>query len=118
MEPSLTEMGPRLDFRVGRSQISTMAQRRPALKRPAAITGVSKKTKNITSNVLGEKLGRIHVHNQNLETLAVRKFSGLKGAGARGNERDTPLLADSASVSAESGADGPSGAKRTRANSE
>jgi len=85
--PSLVEMGPRLDFRIGRTQIATMAARRPALKRPATVTG-GKKVKNISSTLFGEKVGRIHVHNQNLESLAVRKFHALKGA--RGSERDTP----------------------------
>lgn len=91
VEPELTEMGPRLDFRIGRTQIATMAARRPALKRPATVTG-GKKQKNVSSNLLGEKVGRIHVHNQNLESLAVRKFVGLKGT--RGNARDTPEEAD------------------------
>lgn len=92
VKPSLTEMGPRLDFRIRRTQIATMAERRPALKKPVSITG-GKKIKNVSTTILGEKMGRIHVHNQNLESLAVRKFSALKGT--RGDQRDTPSAAKS-----------------------
>jgi ribosome production factor 2 len=70
------EMGPRIDFRVGRIREADEAAMREALKRPKQLEPRTKK--NIQTDVIGDKIGRIHVGKQDLGTLQTRKMKGLK----------------------------------------
>jgi ribosome production factor 2 len=70
------EMGPRIDFRVGRTQEADQAVMREALKRPKQLEPKTKK--NIETDIIGDKIGRIHVGKQSLATLQTRKMKGLK----------------------------------------
>lgn len=69
------EIGPRMDFGVGRLQEPTEEMWKEALKKPK----VEEKTKkNITTDSMGDKLGRIHLGKQDLSGLQTRKMKGLK----------------------------------------
>jgi ribosome production factor 2 len=70
------EMGPRLDFIVGRVKEADESIMREALKRPKQLEPRTKK--NITTDIMGDKLGQIHVGKQDLGTLQTRKMKGLK----------------------------------------
>ena len=70
------EMGPRIDFRVGRIQEADETAMREALKKPKQLEPRTKK--NIETDVIGDKIGRIHVGKQDLGTLQTRKMKGLK----------------------------------------
>ena len=37
--------------------------------------------KNTKRSVMGDKVGRIHVHKQNFDHISTRKMKGLRGAG-------------------------------------
>ncbi|KAI1137785.1 Brix-domain-containing protein [Hypoxylon sp. FL0543] len=70
------EMGPRMDFRVGRMQEPEEAVLKEAMKQPKA--GEEKTKKNVTTDTLGDKIGRIHLGRQDLSELQTRKMKGLK----------------------------------------
>lgn len=70
------EMGPRMDFRVGRVQQPEEAMLKEAMKRPR--TSEERPKKNVTTDTMGDKLGRIHLGRQDLSDLQTRKMNGLK----------------------------------------
>ncbi|KAL2758829.1 hypothetical protein ACRALDRAFT_2040908 [Sodiomyces alcalophilus JCM 7366] len=70
------EMGPRIDFRVGRMQPPDEDMLKEAMRKPK---GTEEKTKkNITTDALGYKMGRVHLGRQDLSKLQTRKLKGLK----------------------------------------
>ncbi|KAG9255162.1 Brix domain-containing protein [Emericellopsis atlantica] len=70
------EMGPRMDFVVGRIQVPDEATRKLAMKKPRGLEERTKK--NITTDSMGDKLGRVHLGRQDLSQLQTRKMKGLK----------------------------------------
>ena len=90
------EMGPRMDFRVGRVQEPDEAMLKEALKKPK--TNEERTKKNVTTDSMGDKLGRIHLGRQDLGDLQTRKMKGLKRsrdmhdeeAGDAGEEEEAP----------------------------
>ncbi|KAH8820317.1 Brix domain-containing protein [Xylogone sp. PMI_703] len=76
------EMGPRMDFRVGRMKEPEEAMLKEAMKR--AKTTQEKPKKNISTDIIGDKIGRIHLGKQNMSELQTRKMKGLK------RSRDVP----------------------------
>lgn len=75
------EMGPRMDFRVGRVREADPAMMKEAMKR--AKTTEERTKKNITTSALGDKMGRIHLGKQDLKELQTRKMKGLKRTRAQ-----------------------------------
>ncbi|KAK3059437.1 hypothetical protein LTS18_010874, partial [Coniosporium uncinatum] len=70
------EMGPRIDFRVGRLKEAEESVMKEALKRPRQLEPKTKK--NVETDLMGDKVGRIHIGKQDLSTLQARKMKGLK----------------------------------------
>jgi ribosome production factor 2 len=70
------EMGPRMDFRVGRMKEADEAMAKEALRR--ARTTAERPKKNISTDIVGDKVGRIHLGKQDLKELQTRKMKGLK----------------------------------------
>ncbi|GAM91440.1 hypothetical protein ANO11243_094900 [Dothideomycetidae sp. 11243] len=70
------EMGPRIDFRVGRTREADPDVMKEALKKPKGLEAREKK--NIETDIIGDKVGRIHVGKQNIGTMQSRKMKGLK----------------------------------------
>ena len=73
----LDEVGPRVDFRVGRFKEAEAAAMKEALKR-AKRPDEARKRKNIETDLVGDKTGRVHLGRQDLGTLQTRKMKGLK----------------------------------------
>lgn len=71
------EVGPRLDLRPVRARHADEAMAKEALKKPRAPTEERTK-KNIKTDALGDKVGRVHVGRQDLKNLQTRKMKGLK----------------------------------------
>jgi len=71
----LDEVGPRLDFAIGREQRANPDMEKQAFKRGKQ---VEKTKKNIEMDSMGDQLGRIHVGKQDLSQLQTRKMKGLK----------------------------------------
>ncbi|KAF4480153.1 valyl-tRNA synthetase [Fusarium agapanthi] len=70
------EIGPRMDFRVGRVREPDESMLKEALKKPRGIEERTKK--NITTDSMGDKIGRVHLGKQDLSELQLRKMKGLK----------------------------------------
>lgn len=70
------EMGPRIDFRVGRMREPEEAMLKEAMRK--ARTTLERPKKNITTDFMGDKVGRIHLGKQDLGDLQTRKMKGLK----------------------------------------
>lgn len=70
------EMGPRMDFRFGRMRQADEAAWKEAMKRPK--TTEERTKKNVSMDVVGDKMGRIHLGRQDLSQLQTRKMKGLK----------------------------------------
>lgn len=72
----LDEIGPRFEFRVGREQPPNPDVEKQALKKSRKHEERVKK--NVETDVMGDKVGRIHMARQDLGQLATRKMKGLK----------------------------------------
>lgn len=72
----LEEMGPRIDFTVGRVRDPEEDMMKEALKKAKKIEPKTKK--NISMDIMGDKLGRVHTGKQDLTKLQSRKMKGLK----------------------------------------
>ncbi len=70
------EMGPRIDFRVGRMKEAEEAMLKEAMRK--ARTTLERPKKNISTDIIGDKVGRIHLGKQDLGELQTRKMKGLK----------------------------------------
>ncbi|KAL1861738.1 rRNA-binding ribosome biosynthesis protein rpf2 [Diaporthe australafricana] len=70
------EMGPRMDFRVGRMREPDEAMNKEAMKRSKK--GEERTKKNVTMDSMGDKLGRVHMGKVDLSALQTRKMKGLK----------------------------------------
>lgn len=72
----LDEIGPSFDFIIGREQAASAEMEKEAFKTPRALEARSKK--NIETDTMGDKIGRIHVGKQDIGKLQTRKMKGLK----------------------------------------
>lgn len=79
----LTVMGPSIDFSVRRLQEPDDEMMKAALKRPKLAKtdvekGLGKKRKNIETDDMGDRVGKIHLKKQDLSKMQGRKMKGLK----------------------------------------
>ncbi|KAK0618579.1 Brix domain-containing protein [Bombardia bombarda] len=72
----LEEHGPRMDFRLGRIQEPDADMMKEALRR--AKTNEERTKKNIKTDIMGDKIGRVHTGKLDLSELQTRKMKGLK----------------------------------------
>jgi ribosome production factor 2 len=73
---SLSEMGPSIDFTVRRVQTAD-ALKKPKIAKKDVESGLGKKRKNIETDGMGDKVGRIHLGKQDLNKLQSRKVKAL-----------------------------------------
>lgn len=76
------EIGPRIDFRVGRTREANEGVLKEAMKTGKG--SEAKPKKNVETDVVGDKIGQIHLGRQDLNELQTRKMKGLK----RGRDLD------------------------------
>jgi len=86
----LKNMGPFLDMTVRRCRAGPKELRKQAMRRPPQLK--KKKVKNVTTNEMGEKVGRVYKKRQSIEDLQTRKVKALKRrkvepAGANGKSK-------------------------------
>ncbi|KAK0425408.1 hypothetical protein QR680_009185 [Steinernema hermaphroditum] len=72
----LTEIGPSIDFKINRHKLASDSLFKTALRQPAQLR--VKPRKNVTQDVFGSTLGRVHVGRQNVDSLQTRKMKGLR----------------------------------------
>ncbi|KAH7379205.1 Brix domain-containing protein [Phaeosphaeria sp. MPI-PUGE-AT-0046c] len=70
------EMGPRLDLSLGREQFPDPDMLKEAMKKPKGLEPRTKK--NIDTDIMGDKTGKVHVGKQDFGTMQTRKMKGLK----------------------------------------
>jgi len=73
----LDQIGPSFDFRMGRYKLADEGLMREAMKHGRRPNEARTK-KNIETDIMGDKLGRIHLGRQDLKELQTRKMKGLK----------------------------------------
>lgn len=73
----LDPIGPPFDFRVGRFKLADHEIMKEALKH-ARRPNEARTKKNIETDLVGDKLGRVHLGKQDLSQLQTRKMKGLK----------------------------------------
>jgi ribosome production factor 2 len=76
--PFLTPCGPDLDFTIRREQLASQDLWRAATKQPAAAK--KKKTKNQSTNIFGETIGRLHMAKQDVDKIQGKKSKALRRA--------------------------------------
>ena len=86
----MKEMGPSIDFSVRRTQeaneeVWKMATKKAKIAKTDVEKGLGKKRKNIETDEMGDRVGRIHVGRQDLGKLQARKVRALK-TGAKPKE--------------------------------
>lgn len=112
------EMGPRIDFRIGRVKEADHDMMKDAMKKPKGLEvscccipnhsfsipsrwenqylttrSQARSKKNIETDIIGDKVGRIHLGKQDLNDMQTRKMKGLK----RNRDDDTeggPVASD------------------------
>ncbi|KAI4177968.1 MAG: hypothetical protein LQ343_000052 [Gyalolechia ehrenbergii] len=93
------EMGPRIDFTIGRTKEAEGSQWKEAMKKSKGVE--PKPKKNIETDLVGDKIGRIHLGKQDLTELQTRKMKGLK----RGRDAGTEEVVENVSVIGEEDGD-------------
>jgi ribosome production factor 2 len=69
------EIGPRFTLRLRRTQLASGDLYKAACKKPKIANMDKKKAKkNVYTNELGEKRGKVYIQQQDLQTIATRKF--------------------------------------------
>ncbi|WWC72916.1 uncharacterized protein I206_106880 [Kwoniella pini CBS 10737] len=79
----LTEMGPSIDLSIRRIQepdeeMLKLSNKRPKLDKSKIESGLGKKKKNIETDNMGDKIGKLHLEKQDLSKMQGRKMKGLK----------------------------------------
>lgn len=72
----LDETGPRLDLKIGRVQAAEPAVEKEAFRIPRQLQ--PKEKKNVSTDIMGDKVAKIHVGKQDLSKMQTRKMKGLK----------------------------------------
>lgn len=117
----IEEMGPRIDFRVGRTREADPAMMKEAMRKPkgtevrfdiffaildvlyvflltAFLTHQARTKKNIDMDSMGDKVGRIHMGKQDMGELQTRKMKGLKRSRGGDDDDDADMDVDDETV--------------------
>ncbi|KAF2009863.1 Brix-domain-containing protein [Aaosphaeria arxii CBS 175.79] len=89
------EMGPRMDFTVGRERFPDPDMLKEAMKKPKGAEPRTKK--NIDMDIMGDKVGKIHVGKQDLGKMQTRKMKGLKRGRNESDGEDDATMVEEAS---------------------
>jgi ribosome production factor 2 len=75
----LDEIGPAMDWKLGRTKSASPEVKAQSMRTLKIITTKGHKTgKNIITTAMGDKRGRIHLEKQELNKIATKKMKGLK----------------------------------------
>ncbi|KAJ5664714.1 Ribosome production factor [Penicillium macrosclerotiorum] len=89
----LEEVGPKFDFKIGRMRSATPEAMKEAMKQGKRPNEEIKMKKNISMDLVGDKVGRVHLGKQDLGGLQTRKMKGLKRrAGVESDEEDEEMM--------------------------
>ncbi|KAJ5528048.1 Ribosome production factor [Penicillium frequentans] len=89
----LEEIGPKFDFKIGRMRPAAADVMKEAMKQGKRPNEEARTKKNIVTDAVGDKIGRVHLAKQDLGGLQTRKMKGLKRrAGMESDEDDDEEL--------------------------
>jgi ribosome production factor 2 len=88
----LSPMGPFADLKLRRTRWASSDMAKAARKVPKELKPA--KQKNVSHDVFGEKVGRIHMERQNFDKLQTRKMKGLKRRREENIDEDEPSEMD------------------------
>eukprot|EP01031_Cornospumella_fuschlensis_P032979 gene32979-39884_t len=74
----LQPMGPSMDLLLRRTQMASEDMWKTAIRRPKILE--QSKVKNITRTDMGDKVGRIHMKKQNLDSMGGRRIKALRNS--------------------------------------
>ncbi|KAJ5306704.1 hypothetical protein PENANT_c003G02374 [Penicillium antarcticum] len=74
----LEEVGPKFDFKVGRTRQAAPEVQKESMKQGKRPNEEARTKKNIITDSMGDKIGRVHLGKQDLSGLQTRKMKGLK----------------------------------------
>ncbi|CAN0365510.1 unnamed protein product, partial [Laminaria digitata] len=83
----LKEMGPSLDLEIRRTSFAAKDLWKASVKKPRVTE--TRKTKNVSANQFGDKLGRIHLGRQDLSSMKVRRVKALRTVSKRSRDEDS-----------------------------
>ncbi|KAI5796545.1 Brix domain-containing protein [Geopyxis carbonaria] len=106
------EMGPRMDLTVRRTQEASEEMMKEALRKPRTTEARTKK--NITMDIIGDKIGRIHTGKQDLNKLQSRKMKGLRKRGADDGDDAATLVDDDMEIDGDDADEAPASPKKAR----
>lgn len=72
----LQEVGPHMDWKIRRVKPASEELMNQSLKVPKAAT--KQQAKNISTNAMGDRMGRVHLQRQDLSKLALTRMKGLR----------------------------------------
>jgi ribosome production factor 2 len=78
---ALSNMGPFMDLSMRRTKFASEELMKQANKKPRQVT-MPNKVKNVSRNDKGEKVGRIHMKKQDLDSMDTRRVTALRNDGA------------------------------------
>lgn len=84
----LDQVGATFDFRVGRVKEADGDVMKEAMKQGKRSNEMQKTKKNVGMDVIGDKIGRVHLGKQDLGGLQTRKMKGLKRRAGVDDEDD------------------------------
>jgi hypothetical protein len=93
----LDEIGPKFDFRLGRFREAQASVMNEALKRGRR-PGEERTKKNIETDLVGDKIGRVHLGRQDLGMLQTRKMRGLKRSAMDQDAQENEEMEDSMDI--------------------
>lgn len=76
--PFLTPCGPDMDFEIRRTQVAEPDLWKASLKQPQGVK--AKKVKNRSTNIFGERIGRLHLEKQDIDNRQGKKVKALRRA--------------------------------------
>ena len=69
-----------MDFTIRRTQMAAPDLWKAALKQPQGMNKKKKKVKNQSTNIFGERIGRLHLEKQDLDARQGKKVKALRRA--------------------------------------
>lgn len=91
----LQEVGPKFDFKVGRTRQAAPEVQKESMKQGKRPNEEARTKKNVIMDSMGDKIGRVHLGKQDLSDLQTRKMKGLKRrAGMESSDEEDEPSAD------------------------
>eukprot|EP01080_Neovahlkampfia_damariscottae_P008404 gene8404-229_t len=71
---SLTKIGPSMNLKIKRTKFATPELKKEAMRVPQELRKGKNRNKNISFDALGTKEGRLHVQQENLDNIALKRY--------------------------------------------